>query len=47
MPEVGKLLAAGQKIPKPLPERVFYTLAYINLGFVFLITFVIALWRWG
>jgi len=47
MPEVGKLLAAGQKIPKPLPERVFYTLAYINLGFVFLITFVIALWRWS
>lgn len=47
MPEVGKLLAAGQKIPKPLPERVFYTLAYINLGLVFLITFVIALWRWG
>jgi len=47
MPGVGKLLAAGQKIPRPLPERVFYTLAYINLGFVFLITFVIALWRWG
>jgi predicted heme/steroid binding protein/uncharacterized membrane protein len=46
MPEVGKLIGAGQKIPKPLPERVFYVLAYINLGFVFLITFVIALWRW-
>jgi predicted heme/steroid binding protein/uncharacterized membrane protein len=46
MPEVGKVIGAGQKIPKPLPERVFYVLAYINLGFVFLITFVIALWRW-
>ena len=46
MPEVGKLIGAGQKIPKPLPERVFYVLAYVNLGFVFLITFVIALWRW-
>ena len=46
MPEVGKVIGAGQKIPKPLPERVFYVLAYLNLGFVFLITFVIALWRW-
>jgi len=46
IPEVGKLIGAGQKIPKPLPERVFYVLAYVNLGFVFLITFIIALWRW-
>ncbi len=47
MPEVGKLIAAGQKIPKPLPERVFYIFAYLNLVLVFLITFIIALWRWG
>ncbi|MCL4474628.1 MAG: CopD family protein [Nitrospirae bacterium] len=47
MPEVGKLIGAGQKIPKPLPERVFYVFAYLNLAFVFLITFVIALWRWS
>jgi len=46
MPEVGKLIGAGQKIPKPLPERVFYVFAYLNLGFVFLITFTVALWRW-
>lgn len=46
MPEVGKLIGAGQKVPRPLPERIFYTLAYINLGFVFLITFIIALWHW-
>jgi predicted heme/steroid binding protein/uncharacterized membrane protein len=46
MPEVGKLIQAGQKIPRPLPERAFYFLAYMNLGFVFLITFIIALWRW-
>ncbi len=46
MPLVGSLIEAGVKIPRPLPERVFYALAYINLGFVFLITFVIALWRW-
>lgn len=46
-PEVGRLLEAGEKIPRPFPVRMFYTLAYLNLGFVFLITFVIALWRWG
>ncbi len=46
LPEVGKVIEAGQKVPIPLPERVFYALAYINLGFVFLITFIIALWRW-
>ncbi len=46
MPEVGRLIEAGQKIPRPMPERAFYVLAYINLGFVFLITFIIALWRW-
>ena len=47
MPEVGRLIESADKIPQPLPERVFYALAYINLGFVFLITFIIALWRWG
>ena len=47
MPDVGSLIGEGEKIPKPLPERVFYVLAYINLAFVFLITFVIALWKWS
>lgn len=46
MHEVGRLMDPGTKAPRPLPERVFYALAYINLCFVFLITFVIALWRW-
>lgn len=47
MPAVGKLIEAGQKIPRPLPERVFYAMAYMNLGFVFLILFIIALWKWS
>ncbi len=46
MPEVGRLIEAGQKIPRPLPERIFYFFAYMNLVLVFLIVFVIALWRW-
>lgn len=47
MPVVGKLLEAGKKPPKPLHERIFYGFAYLNLGFVFAIIFIIALWRWG
>jgi hypothetical protein len=46
MPEVGELLPIGTKVEKPLHEKVFYFMAYMNLIFVFLITFVIALWRW-
>jgi predicted heme/steroid binding protein len=46
MPEVGKLLPIGTKVEKPTHEKVFYFMAYMNLIFVFLITFVIALWRW-
>jgi predicted heme/steroid binding protein/uncharacterized membrane protein len=46
MPEVGKLLPMGTKLEKPTFEKVFYFMAYMNLIFVFLITFVIALWRW-
>jgi hypothetical protein len=46
MPEVGELLPMGTKVEKPTFEKVFYFMAYMNLVFVFLITFVIALWRW-
>jgi len=46
MPEVGKLILLETEIQKPTHEKVFYFMAYMNLIFVFLITFVIALWRW-
>jgi len=46
MPEVGELLPMGAKVEKPTFEKVFYFMAYMNLIFVFLITFIIALWRW-
>ncbi len=42
---VGKLLLE-EKIRKPLYERVFYFFAYMNLVLIFLIVFVISLWRW-
>jgi predicted heme/steroid binding protein len=46
MPVVGALV--GSKQPRPLTalERVFYAVAYMNLGLTFAIVFVVALWRW-
>lgn len=46
MPKVGNLLAKGQIVMRPFHERLFYFFAYMNLVLVFLITFIIALWRW-
>jgi predicted heme/steroid binding protein/uncharacterized membrane protein len=46
MPLVGELISSETKPQKSPHERVFYFMAYMNLVFVFLITFIIALWRW-
>ncbi len=46
LPQVGKLLSTGAKPIRPLHERLFYFFAYMNLVLVFVITFIIALWRW-
>ncbi len=46
MPLVGELLPGSLKKETAPIERVFYWMAYMNLIFVFLITFIIALWRW-
>lgn len=47
MPVVGKLIEPGEKVTRPFPERLFYAFAYMNLVLVFLITLIIALWRWS
>jgi hypothetical protein len=44
--QVAELLPTGAKIEKLTHEKIFYFMAYMNLIFVFLITFIIALWRW-
>jgi predicted heme/steroid binding protein/uncharacterized membrane protein len=44
MPRVGKF--AGSTEGTRVPLRLFYALAYINLVLVFLITFIVSLWRW-
>ena len=46
MPQVGKLLVSGEQPKRPFHLRLFYFFAYMNLVLVFVITFVIALWRW-
>jgi predicted heme/steroid binding protein/uncharacterized membrane protein len=46
MPMVGKLLKPEEETIRPFHEKAFYFLAYMNLVFVFLIIFVISLWRW-
>ncbi len=38
---------AGEATGKNTPTKVFFFIAYMNLGIVFLILFIIALWRWG
>ncbi len=46
MPVIGKLSTAKTTKTKALHEKVFYFMAYMNLGFVFVIAMILALWRW-
>jgi len=46
MPQMGKLIESTKKPATPFYEKLFYFFAYMNLVLVFLIVFVIALWRW-
>ena len=46
MPQVGMLISSDRKPERPFHERLFYFFAYMNLILVFVIIFVISLWRW-
>ena len=46
MPQAGMCVASDRKPEKPFHEKVFYFFAYMNLALVFVIIFVISLWRW-
>ena len=46
MPQVGMLVMSGKEQRKPFYEQLFYFFAYMNLALVFIIIFVISLWRW-
>ncbi len=46
MPQVGALAVSTEKTERPWHVRLFYFFAYMNLALVFIITFIVALWRW-
>lgn len=46
MSQIGKLIPTQGKKKRPRHERIFYFMAYMNLVLVFLITLILALWRW-
>lgn len=46
MPVVGKLSETQETHPAETHKKVFYFMAYMNLGFVFVIALILALWRW-
>jgi hypothetical protein len=46
MPQVGALTISSDKPKQPWHVRLFFFFAYMNLVLVFVITFVVALWRW-
>jgi predicted heme/steroid binding protein len=46
MPEIGHLSAGKASPADEIHKKVFYYMAYMNLGFVFVIVLILALWRW-
>lgn len=46
MPEVAQLSKSKESHPDETHKKVFYFMAYMNLGFVFVIALILALWRW-
>jgi predicted heme/steroid binding protein len=38
---------ASRRPPRTPAQKAFYVIAYLNLSLVFLVLFVLALWRWG
>jgi len=46
MSQIGKLIQTHAEKKRPHHEKIFYFMAYINLILVFLITLILALWRW-
>ena len=47
MTEVGRLSGRKTSSPHERHQRVFFFMAYMNLGCVFLICLILALWRWS
>jgi predicted heme/steroid binding protein len=46
IPQTGKLIPSQAEKKRPRHVSIFYFVAYMNLVLVFLITLILALWRW-
>ena len=46
MRQVGELSELNSKPKEDVIIKVFYFIAYMNLAFVFAVSFILALWRW-
>lgn len=46
MPQIGNLTTKDKIKARSMHEKVFYFMAYMNLGFVCIIALILALWRW-
>jgi len=46
LPRVGTSAHASGMFPRPPHERLFFFMTYLNLAMVFLISLIVALWRW-
>jgi len=44
--QVGELITSKDKEPLPVPKKIFFFIAYMNLCLVVLIILILALWRW-
>lgn len=45
LPRVGSLLSS-EAVGLTPPQKLFYSMAYLNLGFVLLIILILACWKW-
>jgi predicted heme/steroid binding protein/uncharacterized membrane protein len=43
---VGELISSKDDESFPVPKKIFFIIAYMNLGLVILIILILALWRW-
>ncbi|WP_223921679.1 CopD family protein [Geobacter sp. AOG2] len=46
LPRVGTIARVPSAVKRPRHERIFFFMAYLNLTMVFLISLIVALWRW-
>lgn len=46
MPEIGRLDSSANPAQENLHKKVFFKMAYMNLGLVFIVSLILALWKW-